>query len=64
MPKEIVAQLNREIVAALSAPEMKERLQTLSARPIGGTPEQFAALFAQETVRWARVVKASGAKVD
>ena len=64
MPKEVVAQLNREIGAALSSPEMKERLQTLSARPIGGTPEQFAAFFTDETARWARVVKSSGAKVD
>jgi tripartite-type tricarboxylate transporter receptor subunit TctC len=64
MPKDIVAQLNREIGAALSSPEMKERLQTMSARPIGGTPEQFAAFFADETARWARVVKSSGAKVD
>jgi tripartite-type tricarboxylate transporter receptor subunit TctC len=64
MPKEIVTQLNREIVAALASPEMKERLQTLSARPIGGTPESFAKFFADETTRWARVVKASGARVD
>lgn len=63
-PREIVTQLNREIVAALSSREMKERLQGLSARPIGGTPEQFAAFFADETTRWARVVKVSGAKVD
>jgi tripartite-type tricarboxylate transporter receptor subunit TctC len=64
MPKEIVTQLNREIGAALASPEMKDRLQTLSARPIGGTPEQFAAFFADETARWARVVKSSGARAD
>jgi tripartite-type tricarboxylate transporter receptor subunit TctC len=64
MPKEIVSQLNREIVAILSSPEMKERLQTLGARPIGGTPVAFAKFFADETTRWARVVKASGARVD
>ena len=64
MPKEIVNQLNREIVAGLSSPEMKGRLQTMSAQPIGGTPEQFAAFFAAETKRWAPIVKASGAKAD
>jgi tripartite-type tricarboxylate transporter receptor subunit TctC len=64
MPKEIVTLLNREVGASLSAPEMKERLQALSAQPIGGPPERFAALFADETARWARVVKASGARVD
>jgi tripartite-type tricarboxylate transporter receptor subunit TctC len=64
VPKDIVNQLNREIVSALEAPDMKERLQTLSARPLGGTPEAFAILFAQETARWAKVVKTSGARVD
>jgi tripartite-type tricarboxylate transporter receptor subunit TctC len=64
IPKDIVAQLNREIVAALSSTEMNERLQAMSAKPIGGTPEQFAKFFGEETARWARVVKASGARVD
>ena len=36
----------------------------MSARPIGGTPGEFATFFADETKRWAPVVKASGAKVD
>ena len=64
MPKDIVNQLNREIVASLSSAEMKERLQTMSAQPIGGTAEQFAAFFAAETRRWAPIVKASGARAD
>jgi tripartite-type tricarboxylate transporter receptor subunit TctC len=64
MPRDLVNRLNRDIVAALSSPEMQERLQTLSARPIGGAPEAFTKFFAEETTRWARVVKASGARVD
>jgi len=63
-PKAIVAQLNREIVAALGSPEMRERLLAMSLKPLSGTPEQFAAFFAEEMTRWARVVKASGAKAD
>ena len=63
-PKEIVSQLNREIVAALASPEMKERLLAMSAKPLPGTPADFAAFFADEMARWARVVKASGAKAD
>jgi tripartite-type tricarboxylate transporter receptor subunit TctC len=50
MPKDIVSQLNREIVAGLSSAEMKERLQTMSAQPIGGTAERFAVFFAAETL--------------
>ena len=64
MPREVVALLNREIVAGLNSPEMKERLQALSAQPIGGTSEQFATFFASETKRWAPIVKASGARAD
>ena len=64
IPREIVMLLNREVVAAVGSPEMKERLQTLSAQPIGDTPERFAKMFAEETARWAKVVKVSGARVD
>ena len=64
IPKDIVNQLNREIVASLSSTEMRDRLQSMSAQPIGGTPEQFAAFFATETKRWAPIVKASGARAD
>jgi tripartite-type tricarboxylate transporter receptor subunit TctC len=56
--------LNREIVAALGSPELRERLLAMSLKPLPGTPEQFAAFFAEEMTRWARVVKASGAKAD
>jgi tripartite-type tricarboxylate transporter receptor subunit TctC len=63
-PKSVVAQLNREIVAALGSPAMSERLQAMSARPLPGTPAQFGAFFSEEMARWARVVKASGAKAD
>ena len=63
-PKETVSQLNREIVAALASAEMRERLLAMSAKPLPGTPEQFATFFADEMTRWARVVKTSGAKAD
>ena len=63
-PKAIVAQLNREIVAALGSPELRDRLQAMSLKPLPGTPEMFVAFFADEMTRWARVVKVSGAKAD
>ena len=64
IPRDIISYLNREIVASLAAPEMKNRLQAMSAQPIGGSPDQFATFFAAETQRWAPIVKASGAKAD
>ena len=63
-PAPVVAYLNREIVAALGAPELKERLDGMGARIIGGTPEQFGAFVAAETGRWARAVQVSGATQD
>jgi tripartite-type tricarboxylate transporter receptor subunit TctC len=64
MPKDLVARINREVTASLAGAEMKERLTSLSAQPLGGPPERFAAFFKEEMERWARVVRASGAKAE
>jgi tripartite-type tricarboxylate transporter receptor subunit TctC len=60
----IVKKLNTEINRALQAPTLKERYATIEAEPVGGTPEAFAAYVKKETVKWAEVVKKSGAKLD
>lgn len=63
-PKDIVNKLQQEISRALLSPTVNAKLVTQGAEPVGNTPEQFAAFIKSETVKWAKVVKVSGAKID
>ena len=63
-PKPIIGKLHDEIVRILFLPEVKERLAAMGAEPAGNTPEQFGAFIGSEIVKYAKVVKDSGARVD
>lgn len=63
-PREIVNKLNGAIVKSLQNPDVRERLAGQGAEPIGNTPEQFTAQMQRDLVKWAKVVKDSGAKLD
>jgi tripartite-type tricarboxylate transporter receptor subunit TctC len=63
-PKDVVDRLQQETAKALATPAMKERLLAQGAIPSGMTSAEFVRFIAAETAKWARVVKASGAKVD
>lgn len=63
-PPEIIDKLNKEINAVLADPKTRARLADLGETPLGGTPAEFAKVIADETERWGKVVKFSGAKVD
>ncbi len=63
-PREIVARINTDALKALGSNELKERLAALGEDPVGTSAEQFSIWIKDEVVRWAKVVKASGAKVD
>jgi tripartite-type tricarboxylate transporter receptor subunit TctC len=64
MPKDAVAKLNVAFNKALQDAEVKKKLEGQGADVLGGTPEQFGKLIQDEIVRWGKVVKDSGAKVD
>lgn len=63
-PADVVARLNTEFNKALALPELRKKLGNEGADVAGGSAEQFAALIRSETVRWGRIVKESGARVD
>jgi tripartite-type tricarboxylate transporter receptor subunit TctC len=63
-PPDIVNRIQQETAKALASPAVKEKLLAQGAIPGGITPQQFAKMIDAEHVKWAAVVKASGAKVD
>ena len=63
-PAEIVDKLNKEINAALADPKFKARLADLGGTVLAGSPAAFGKFIANETEKWAKVVKFSGANPD
>jgi len=63
-PPETVNRIQQEVAKALASPAVKEKLVAQGAIPSGNSPADFARLIDSEHTKWAKVVKASGAKVD
>jgi tripartite-type tricarboxylate transporter receptor subunit TctC len=63
-PASVVNTLNREIVASLGTPDMKNFMANLGAEPHGTTPSEFAGFIRSELTKWSKVVKESGARAD
>jgi tripartite-type tricarboxylate transporter receptor subunit TctC len=63
-PPEIVNRIQQEVAKSLGTPAIKEKMLAQGAIPSGNTPAEFAKLIDSEHAKWAKVVKASGAKVD
>jgi tripartite-type tricarboxylate transporter receptor subunit TctC len=63
-PAEIVDKLNQEINAGLVDPRLRARLADLGVTPLPGSPADFGKLIADDTAKWAKVVKFSGAKPE
>jgi tripartite-type tricarboxylate transporter receptor subunit TctC len=63
-PAAVIDTLNKEINAALADPAMSKRFADLGGVPIPGSPADFGKLIADETEKWAKVVKFANVKLD
>ena len=63
-PRPIIDRLHSEVVRVLKVPEIRERLLRDGIEPVGSTPEQFSEHIRKEALKWSKIVKDSGARVD
>ena len=61
-PRPIIDRLHSELLRALNSPDLRQRLQSLGADPVGNTPEQYTAFMQNEIAKWGKVIKAAGIK--
>jgi tripartite-type tricarboxylate transporter receptor subunit TctC len=64
VPKDVIAKLNRTLVASVDAHELHKALLAQGAEPVGSSPAQLAAFMRDEAEKWGRVIRASGARAD
>jgi tripartite-type tricarboxylate transporter receptor subunit TctC len=63
-PEPIIKRLNTDLVRVLQMPEVREKIAAEGATVLSGTPAEFASFLKEEIVKWGKVVKESGAKVE
>ena len=63
-PRDIIEKLNHQVNAALADPDMQAKLAQLGGTLISGTPEAFGKVISEETDKWSKVVKATGATAE
>jgi tripartite-type tricarboxylate transporter receptor subunit TctC len=63
-PADIIDRLNKEVNAAVADPKIKGQLEDLSLRVMSGTAADFGKLIADDTEKWAKVIKFAGIKAD
>jgi tripartite-type tricarboxylate transporter receptor subunit TctC len=64
VPAEIVTKLNKEVNAGLADPKMIERLTDVGSDPMPGTPAEFGKYIAEQTAKWAKVIRTSNIKPE
>src|SRR5258708_1986067 len=63
-PADIIARINRDTIAALSAPDVKERLMALGFEPAVTTPAEFGVRIKSEIAKWDKVVRAAHIRIE
>jgi tripartite-type tricarboxylate transporter receptor subunit TctC len=64
VPPKIVARLNSALNDTLRSEPVRTRFAALGAEPVGGTPEQFAALIRSEYKKWGDVIRRANARIE
>jgi tripartite-type tricarboxylate transporter receptor subunit TctC len=64
LPQPIVARLHEELVKILNQPDVRERIVADGSEPVGNSPEEFRRFMQADLVKWAKLVKESGAKLN
>jgi len=63
-PRPVIDKIHREVVAIYTDPVVIDRLDKAGINPVTSTPEEFDAFFRSEAVRWAKVFRESGIRLD
>ena len=63
-PPEIVQKVSEEVQRIMQQPEVQERLQSVGAKPVGSTPDEFAQHISEQQEKWAKVVEEAGISVE
>ena len=63
-PDAIVSRINAALNDGLKTPAIRDALQKFSSEPIGGSPQDFAAMVATESKKWAEIIRLAGVKID
>jgi tripartite-type tricarboxylate transporter receptor subunit TctC len=63
-PPAVVERLQKEIAKSLESPDVKAKLASLGAEPVGNTPPEFAAMIKSETAKWGKIVRDAGIKPE
>lgn len=63
-PKDIIEKLNKEFIAALAAPDVRQRIQGMLFEPASGRPEEFGTYIKAQSEQWGKVIREAGIKVE